>query len=160
MVGSSAIRRGAVGAFTLSRKAARGVRFERVKRGVELGVTEVTKVPDLRDLESSHTALHQKPRHGIVAAEAMPEYVIERDVPGAGQFTEEQIREVSLRSLAVLKGIGPQIQWLHSYVTDDRIYCVYLAPDEDTVREHARQTGIPASRVSAVRRLVDPKRYS
>ena len=74
----------------------------------------------------------------------MPEYVIERDVPGAGQFTEEQIREVSLRSLAVLKGIGPQIQWLHSYVTDDRIYCVYLAPDEDTVREHARQTGIPA----------------
>lgn len=90
----------------------------------------------------------------------MPEYVIEREVLGAGQFTEEQIREVSLRSLQVLKGIGPQIQWLHSYVTDDRIYCVYLAPDEDTVREHARQTGIPANRISAVRRLVDPKRYS
>ena len=61
-----------------------------------------------------------------------------------------------MRSLEVLKGIGPQIQWLHSYVTDDRIYCVYLAPDEDTVREHARQAGVPANRVSAVRRLVDP----
>ena len=97
---------------------------------------------------------------GIVAAEAMPEYVIERDVPGAGQFTEEQIREVSLRSLEVLKGLGPQIQWLHSYVTDDRIYCVYLAPDEETVREHARQAGVPANRISAVRRLVDPKRYA
>ena len=75
----------------------------------------------------------------VSSRHAMPEYVIERDVPGAGQFTEEQIRDVSLRSLAVLKGIGPQIQWLHSYVTDDRIYCVYLAPDEGPVREHARQ---------------------
>ena len=99
-------------------------------------------------------------RRGIVAGDTMPEYVIERDVPGAGQFTEEQIRDVSLRSLSVLKGIGPQIQWLHSYVTDDRIYCVYLAPDEETVREHARQAGIPANRISAVRRLVDPKRYA
>ena len=100
------------------------------------------------------------PHRGIVAAKAMPEYVIERDVPGAGQFTQEQIREVSLRSLEVLKGLGPQIQWLHSYVTDDRIYCVYLAPDEETVREHARQAGVPANRISMVRRLVDPKRYS
>jgi hypothetical protein len=90
----------------------------------------------------------------------MPEYVIERDVPGAGQLTEEQIRDISVRSLEVLKGLGPQIQWLHSYVTDDRIYCVYLAPDEDPVREHARQAGVPASRISAVRRLVDPKRYA
>ena len=90
----------------------------------------------------------------------MPEYVIERDVPGAGQLTEEQIRDISVRSLAVLKGLGPQIQWLHSYVTDDRIYCVYLAPDEDSVREHARLAGVPASRISAVRRLVDPKRYA
>ena len=100
------------------------------------------------------------PPRGIVGAEVMPEYVIERDIPGAGQFTEEQIRDVSVRSLAVLKGIGPQIQWLHSYVTDDRIYCVYLAPDEETVREHARQLGVPANRISAVRRLVDPKRYA
>ena len=90
----------------------------------------------------------------------MPEFVIERDIPGAGQMTEEQIRDVSVRSLEVLRGIGPQIQWLHSYVTDDRIYCVYLAPDEATVREHAHKLGVPASRVSAVRRLIDPKRYS
>lgn len=90
----------------------------------------------------------------------MPEFVIERDVPGAGQMTEEQIRDVSVRSLEVLRGLGPQIQWLHSYVTDDRIYCVYLAPDEATVREHARRLGVPANRVSAVRRLIDPKRYA
>lgn len=90
----------------------------------------------------------------------MPEFVIERDIPGAGQLTEEQIRDVSVRSLEVLRGIGPQIQWLHSYVTDDRIYCVYLAPDEAAVREHARRLGVPANRVSAVRRLIDPKRYS
>ena len=90
----------------------------------------------------------------------MPEYVIERDIPGAGQFTEEQIRDVSVRSLAVLKGIGPQIQWLHSYVTDDRLYCVYLASDEAVIREHARRLGVPANRISAVRRLLDPKRYA
>ena len=90
----------------------------------------------------------------------MPEFVIERDMPGAGAMTEEQIRDASLRSLEVLKGIGPQIQWLHSYVTDDRLYCVYLAPDEDVVREHARRMGIPANRIAAVRRLIDPKKYS
>ena len=90
----------------------------------------------------------------------MPEYVIERDIPGAGKMTEDEIRDVSIRSLAVLAGIGPQIQWLHSYVTDDRIYCVYLAPDEATVREHAQKLGVPASRVSAVRRLIDPKKYA
>ena len=90
----------------------------------------------------------------------MPEFVIERQIPGAGQMTEEQIRDVSVRSLEVLRGIGPQIQWLHSYVTDDRIYCVYLAPDETSVYEHARKLGVPANRVSAVRRLIDPKRYA
>lgn len=90
----------------------------------------------------------------------MPEFVIEREMPGAGRMSEEQVREVSLRSLSVLKAIGPQIQWLHSYVTDDRLYCVYLAPDEATVREHARLTGIPATRVSAVRRLLDPTNYT
>ena len=89
----------------------------------------------------------------------MPEFVIEREIPGAGQMSEEQIREVSIRSLQAMKDIG-QIQWLHSYVTDDRVYCVYLAPDEASVREHARQVGIPASRVSAVRRLIDPRRYA
>ena len=90
----------------------------------------------------------------------MPEFVIERDMPGAGAMTEEQIRDASLRSLEVLKGIGPQIQWLHSYVTDDRLYCVYLAPDEAVIREHARKAGFPANRISAVRKLIDPKKYS
>jgi hypothetical protein len=90
----------------------------------------------------------------------MPEFVIEREIPGAGLMTEEQVREISVRSLEVLKGIGPQIQWLHSYVTDDRLYCVYLAPDEAVIREHARQLGVPANRISAVRRLIDPRRYA
>jgi hypothetical protein len=90
----------------------------------------------------------------------MPEYVIERDVPGAGSMTEEQIRDISIRSLEVLRELGPQVQWVHSYVTDDRVYCVYLAPDEDVIREHARRLGMPASRIAAVRRLIDPKRYS
>jgi hypothetical protein len=90
----------------------------------------------------------------------MHQYVIEREMPGAGTLTEEQIREVSVRSLEVLNGLGPQIQWLHSYVSDDRIYCVYLAADESLIREHARQLGVPASRISAVRRLIDPKKYA
>ena len=90
----------------------------------------------------------------------MPEYVIEREVPGAGQFTEDQIREVSLKSLELIGGLGPQIQWLHSYVTDDKIYCVYLAPEEGPIREHAKRLGVPANRISAVRRMIDPKKYA
>jgi hypothetical protein len=90
----------------------------------------------------------------------MPQFVIEREVPGAGTLTEAQIRDLSLRSLQTLKEMGPQIQWLHSYVTEDKVYCVYLAPDEDTVREHARKVGIPADRVSAVRRMINPLNYS
>jgi hypothetical protein len=86
----------------------------------------------------------------------MPQFVIERGIPGAGAMTETQIRDMSLRSLQTLKEMGPQIQWLHSYVTEDKVYCVYLAPDETSIREHARRTGIPADRVSAVRRLIDP----
>ncbi|HTZ75333.1 MAG TPA: DUF4242 domain-containing protein [Candidatus Aquilonibacter sp.] len=86
----------------------------------------------------------------------MPQFVIEREIPGAGRLSEAQIRDLSLRSLEVLKSMGPQIQWLHSYVTEDKVYCVYLAPDEGSIREHARQLGIPADRVSAVRRLIDP----
>ena len=82
--------------------------------------------------------------------------MIERDISGAGSLSETQIRDISLRSLQTLKEMGPQIQWLHSYVTEDKVYCVYLAPDEDCIREHARRTGIPADRVSAVRRLIDP----
>ncbi|MQA29713.1 MAG: DUF4242 domain-containing protein [Luteitalea sp.] len=90
----------------------------------------------------------------------MPEFVIEREITGAGQMTEDQVRDISVRSLAVLKDIGPQIQWLHSYVTDDRLYCVYLASDEAAIREHARKLGVPANRISAVRRLIDPRRYA
>jgi hypothetical protein len=86
----------------------------------------------------------------------MPQFVIEREIPGAGSLTEEQLREVSLRSLVTLNEMGPQIQWLHSYVTEDKVYCVYIAPDENSIREHARRSGIPADRVSAVRRLIDP----
>lgn len=89
----------------------------------------------------------------------MPEFVIEREVPGAGALSESQIRDLSMRSLEVLKQMGPQIQWLHSYVTEDKVYCVYLAPDESIVREHARRAGIPADRVSAVRRLIDPVNF-
>jgi hypothetical protein len=90
----------------------------------------------------------------------MQQFVIEREIPMAGQMTEEQIRDISVRSLDVLKSLGPQIQWLHSYVTDDRLYCVYLAPDEAAIREHARKLGVPANRISAVRRLIDPRRYA
>ena len=90
----------------------------------------------------------------------MPQFVIEREISGAGSLTEEQIREVSQRALQTLKEMGSRIQWLHSYVTEDKVYCIYLAPDEDTIREHARKTGIPADRVAAVRRLIDPNRLN
>jgi hypothetical protein len=86
----------------------------------------------------------------------VPQFVIEREIPGAGALSDAEIREVSLRSLETLKEMGPQVQWLHSYVTEDKLYCVYLAPDEDAVREHARRTGIPANRVATVRRLIGP----
>ncbi len=86
----------------------------------------------------------------------MPQFVIERVIPGAGSLSEAQLREISLRSLDTVREMGPQIQWLHSYVTEDKVYCVYLAPDETSIREHAQRTGIPADRVSAVRRLIDP----
>jgi hypothetical protein len=82
--------------------------------------------------------------------------VIEREIPGAGTLSETQIGEIALRSLKTLKQMGPQIQWLHSYVTEDKVYCVYLAPDEACILEHARRAGIPADRVAAVRRLIDP----
>lgn len=89
----------------------------------------------------------------------MPEYVIEREVPGVGNLTEDEIREVSLRSLAVLKDLGSSIQWLHSYVTNEKIYCVYFAQDEEQIREHARRCGVPADRISAVRRLLNPEKF-
>jgi hypothetical protein len=84
------------------------------------------------------------------------QFVIEREIPGAALLSDLQIREIALRSLEQVKKMGPQIQWLHSYVTEDKVYCVYLAPDEETIREHARNAGVPASRISAVRQLIDP----
>ncbi len=104
-------------------------------------------------------AASSPPQSLLVYTHLVPQFVIEREIPGAGSLSESEIREVSLRSLTALSQIGPQIQWLHSYVTEDKVYCVYLAPDEDTVREHARRAGIPADRVSAVRRLIDPAAY-
>lgn len=86
----------------------------------------------------------------------MPKFVIERDVPGAGSLSDAQLREISQKSLKVLKEMGPEIQWLHSYVTGDKVYCIYLARDEAAIREHARRAGLPANRISAVRRLIDP----
>jgi hypothetical protein len=86
----------------------------------------------------------------------VPKFVIEREIPGAGNLSDAQLREVSQISVAVLREMGPQIQWLHSYITGDKVYCVYLAPDEETIREHARRVGLPANRISAVRRLLDP----
>lgn len=86
----------------------------------------------------------------------MPKFVIEREIPGAGKMSDAEIRAASQKSLAALKELGPQIQWLQSYVTGDKIYCVYLAPDEETIRAHAKKVGLPANRISAVRRLIDP----
>jgi len=86
----------------------------------------------------------------------MPKFVIEREIPGLGNLSESELRAISQKSVGVLKGMGPEIQWLHSYVTGDKLYCVYLAPDEATVREHAKRGGFPANRISAVRRLIDP----
>jgi hypothetical protein len=86
----------------------------------------------------------------------MAEFVIEREIPGIGSLSEAEIREVASKSVTILNDMGPQIKWLHSYVTGDKLYCVYIAPDEETVREHARRGGFPANRVSAVRRMIDP----
>jgi hypothetical protein len=85
----------------------------------------------------------------------MPKFVIEREVPGAGSLSDAQLRELSQKSAQVLREMGPGIQWLHSYITGDKVYCVYLAPDEATIQEHAKRVGIPANRVCAVRRLID-----
>ncbi|HKC12520.1 MAG TPA: DUF4242 domain-containing protein [Vicinamibacteria bacterium] len=86
----------------------------------------------------------------------MPKYVIERDLPGAGALSAEQLQGISQTSCGVLRTLGPQIQWLQSYVTKDKIYCVYIAPDEAIVREHAKQGGFPANRISEVKTIIDP----
>ena len=86
----------------------------------------------------------------------MPKYVIEREIPGAGKFTPEQLKGISQTSCGVLNKMGPQIQWVQSYVTDNKIYCIYNAPNEEMVREHAQQGGFPANSVSKVSAIIDP----
>ena len=86
----------------------------------------------------------------------MPKYIIEREIPGAGKLTAEQLQGISQKSCSVLSKLGPQIQWLESYVTDDKVYCVYIALNEELVREHAKKGGFPANRISEVRTIIDP----
>lgn len=86
----------------------------------------------------------------------MPKYVIEREIPGAGKLTDNELQAISQKSCGVLKNLGPSIQWVESYVTDDKVYCVYIAPNEELVRKHAAEGGFPANRVSEVRRKIDP----
>jgi len=86
----------------------------------------------------------------------MPKYVIEREIPGAGKLSPEELKAISQKSCSVLQKMGPQIQWVESYVTGDKVYCVYISPNEEMVREHARQGGFPANRVSEIKRMIDP----
>jgi hypothetical protein len=86
----------------------------------------------------------------------MPKYVIERDIAGAGQLSIEQQREISKTSCDVLRSMGPQIQWVQSYVTDDKVYCIYIAPNEDAIRTHAKRGGFPVNRISRVHSVIDP----
>jgi Protein of unknown function (DUF4242) len=86
----------------------------------------------------------------------MPKYVIERDIPNIGDSAADQIIAISQKSCGVLSNLGPKIQWVHSYVTQDKIYCIYIAPDEEMVREHARQGGFPANRISEIKHTIDP----
>ena len=86
----------------------------------------------------------------------MPKFVIEREIPGAGKLTPEQLQAVSQKSCSVLNTLGPQIQWVQSYVTDNKIYCIYISPDEATVRKHAEMGGFPANSIQEVRAVIDP----
>lgn len=88
----------------------------------------------------------------------MPKYVIERDIPGAGKMTDAELSGASAKSCSVLDGLGNEIQWIHSYVTDDKIYCVYTAPSKDLIQRHADESGFPANRISEVRSMIDPTR--
>jgi Protein of unknown function (DUF4242) len=86
----------------------------------------------------------------------MPKYVIERELPGAGQLSPQQLQAVSQTSCGVLRNLGPEIQWVHSYVTQDKIYCIYIAPNEALIREHATQGSFPANRISEISSMIDP----
>jgi hypothetical protein len=87
---------------------------------------------------------------------AMPKFVIERDIVGAGKLPKSELQAISQKSCSVLHGMGPTIQWVQSYVTDDKIYCVYIAPSEDLIREHAQKGGFPANKISQIRATIDP----
>jgi hypothetical protein len=86
----------------------------------------------------------------------MPKFVIEREIPGAGDLSTQELQAISQKSCGVLQNMGPQIQWVQSYVTGDKVYCVYIAPNEEMVREHAKQGGFPANRVSEIKSVIDP----
>ena len=86
----------------------------------------------------------------------MPKYVIERELPGAGKLSAHELHQIAGKSCSVLRDLGPQIQWIHSYVTDDKIYCVYIATNEEVVRRHAQMGGFPANRISRIRAMIDP----
>lgn len=86
----------------------------------------------------------------------MPKYVIERDIPKAGQLSSDELQGVAQKSCSVLNSLGPQIQWVQSYVTDDKVYCVYIAPNEQMIKDHAEQGGFPANRISEVKTTIDP----
>ena len=86
----------------------------------------------------------------------MPKYLIEREIPGAGKLTSKDLQGISQKSCGVLEEMGPQIQWVESFVTDDKIYCIYIAPNEDMVREHAQKGGFPANRISEIKSMIDP----
>lgn len=86
----------------------------------------------------------------------MPKYVIERELPGAGKLTPDQLQAISQKSCSVINHLGPQIQWIESYVTDDKIYCIYRAPSEELIRQHAKEGGFPANRISQIRTVIDP----
>ncbi len=97
-----------------------------------------------------------KKQHAKGRRVAMPKYVIEREIPGAGKLPATDLQAIAQKSCGVLKNLGPQIQWVESYVTDDKVYCVYIAPNPEMIREHARQGGFPANRISEVKRTIDP----
>ena len=86
----------------------------------------------------------------------MPKFIIEREIPGAGNLSRAELQSISQTSCNVLSNLGPQIQWVESYVTGDKVYCVYIAPDEEMIREHARQGGFPANKISEIKRMIDP----
>lgn len=86
----------------------------------------------------------------------MPKYIIERDIPGAGQLTQAELQSISQKSCGILRDMGPQIQWLQSYVTGDKIYCIYIADNEQAIREHAEQGGFPANRIEEIKTVIDP----